>query len=224
MVNKILASFVAADVVFVLCGGLLLGVALVSRAKINEGQSLDNVKEMILLEHCPLTAAIANAGLIMFTFILSLPAMMFPDNRLWLKVHGWFVVICALFTLVLGLEIWFHTLKTRAYLGVIWDEQPARTQSLLQQSFNCCGYLNSTSPPFQVDETCPTPLAAAQKLGCVGPFSDHANGYLDLIFTADFGIVAVDVILLLCVAIILKDRKERHRYRLIDAKNGVNRI
>lgn len=38
------------------------------------------------------------------------------------------------------------------------------------------------------------------------------------------GQLAIDVVLLLCVAIILKDRKERHRYRLIDAKHGVNRI
>jgi hypothetical protein len=28
------------------------------------------------------------------------------------------------------------------------------------------------------------------------------------------------VILLLCVAMVLKDRKERERYKLIDAKNG----
>jgi hypothetical protein len=31
---------------------------------------------------------------------------------------------------------------------------------------------------------------------------------------------AVDVILLLCAAMVLKDRKEQARYRLIDAKNG----
>lgn len=31
---------------------------------------------------------------------------------------------------------------------------------------------------------------------------------------------AIDAILLLCTAVVLKDRKERERYRLIDAKNG----
>lgn len=59
MVNKILASFVAADVLFVLCGGLLLAVGLVSQAKIREGRDFDNVKEMLLLEHCPLTGLCA---------------------------------------------------------------------------------------------------------------------------------------------------------------------
>lgn len=79
-------------------------------------------------------AAIVNAGFVIFTFLLSVPAILLPDNRRWLKVHGWMVVVCALFTLVLGLEIWFHTLKTRAYLNVIWNEQPAQIQSWLQQS------------------------------------------------------------------------------------------
>lgn len=59
MVNKILASFIAADVLFVLCGGLLLAVALVSQAKIRGERDMDNVKEMILLEHCPLTGSFA---------------------------------------------------------------------------------------------------------------------------------------------------------------------
>jgi hypothetical protein len=36
----------------------------------------------------------------------------------------------------------------------------------------------------------------------------------------DLVCVAVDVVLLLCAAMVLKDRKEQARYRLIDAKNG----
>jgi hypothetical protein len=41
-----------------------------------------------------------------------------------------------------------------------------------------------------------------------------------------FGLVcaAIDVLLLLCAAMVLKDRKERARYRLIDAKNGFGPI
>ena len=40
-----------------------------------------------------------------------------------------------------------------------------------------------------MDQTCPTEAVAVRKLGCVGPFSNFANGFLDLIFTAMFGIV-----------------------------------
>ena len=86
--------------------------------------------------------------------------------------------------------------------------------------FNCCGYLNSTSPPFQTDTACPTALVAAQRSGCVSPFSSFANSYLDLIFTAVFGVVGVDMLLVLCAAMVLKVRKVRARYRLIDAKNN----
>jgi hypothetical protein len=67
------------------------------------------------------------------------------------------------------------------------------------------------------------------------------NSTLDAIFTAIFGIVgmylphpavctiltcylALDMILLICVAVLSKDRKEKERYRLIDAKVGLNAI
>ncbi|PGH08680.1 hypothetical protein AJ79_05962 [Helicocarpus griseus UAMH5409] len=224
MVNRILATFLAADGLFVLGGALILAVALISKSQIGAEATLDNVANILLLSHCPITPAIVNAGYVFFTFILSLPAILLRTDRVWLKIHGWFVVGCGIFTLCLGLSIWFETLTTRSTLGVMWGEQPAQVQSLLQQRFDCCGYLNSTSPPFQVDSACPTPLVAAQKAGCVGPFSDYANHYLDVIFTADFGIVAIDAIFLLCLAIVLKDRKERERYRQIDIKNGFGTI
>lgn len=59
----------------------------------------------------------------------------------------------------------------------------------IKTQFNCCGFLSSTSPPFQQDAFCTSAVVAAQKPGCVGPFSTYANGFLDLVFTAMFGIV-----------------------------------
>jgi hypothetical protein len=105
----------------------------------------------------------------------------------------------------------------------------------------CCGYLSSNSPPFFQDSVCTNPLVAAQLSGCVGPFSTLANNFLDLIFTAAFGVVGmfsyriirwleslltcvvllgIDVALILCIAMLLKDRKEKERYRHIDEKSG----
>jgi hypothetical protein len=57
MANKILCAFLAADAVFVLGGGLLLAVALISKANINSGESLQKVAEMILLSQCPLNGS-----------------------------------------------------------------------------------------------------------------------------------------------------------------------
>ena len=74
-------------------------------------------------------------------------------------------------------------------------------------------------------------------VGCITPFSKLANNFLDVVFTGAFGIVGMcrnwfqiclranifiglDVVLILGIAIVLKDRKEKARYRVIDEKNG----
>lgn len=191
-----------------------------------------------------------NAIFVFVTFLLSLPALFLPNNRGWLRTQGWLVVICATFTLGLGLAIWVETLQTRQNLSALWGRESPLIQSLLQQKvrglgmatgwprldvsiarresdktqFDCCGYVNSTTPPFVQDSTCLNTLVAAQKGGCIGKFSSFANKYLDQIFTAAFGIVGVDVILVLCVAMVLKYRMEQERYRHIDEKNGLGGI
>lgn len=165
-------------------------------------------------------AAIANAVIIFLAFLVCIPALTNPTNRLWLKLHAYAVTLSAVFTLVLGLEIWFQTLNTGANLATLWAQQTIENQSLLQQRFLCCGYRNATTPPFIPDNICTNSLVAANLQGCVGPFSQFANSLLSLVFTADFGIVAIDAMLLLSTACLLKDRKEKARYKLIDAKTG----
>jgi hypothetical protein len=137
------------------------------------------------------TAAIANAIIVFITFLTSLPALLMPTTRAWLKVHGYLVVVCALMSLVIGLELWFDTLKTRSNLSTVWALQTPAVQSLLQQKLQCCGYLSSTSPPFVTDSVCTNALVAAQLSGCVGRFSSFANNFLDLVFTAVFGVVGM---------------------------------
>lgn len=195
--------------------------ALVTQSQITQTPTIDNVATDLLLNMCPLTAAIANAVFVFVTFLVSVPAMVMPMTRGWLKFQGFLVVVSALFTMILGLTIWFDTLKTRSNLSNIWNQQPASTQSLLQQKFNCCGYMNSTSPAFVTDSACPSALTAAANIGCVTPFVTFANNFLDIIFTGAFGIVGVDVALILSTAMLLKDRKEKERYRHIDEKQGV---
>lgn len=72
-----------------------------------------------------------------------------------------------------------------------------------------------------VDTTCPNALVAAAQGGCVAPISTFANSFLDIIFTGAFGIVGIDVLFIISTAILLKDRKEKARYRHIDEKSGV---
>jgi hypothetical protein len=76
--------------------------------------------------------------MIFVTFLLTVPAIVMPMTRGWLKLSGYLTVVCGLFTMIIGLTIWFETLKTRRVLSDIWNVQPASTQSLLQQQV-CAG-------------------------------------------------------------------------------------
>ena len=67
---------------------------------------------------------------------------------------------------------------------------------------------------------CPSPAAAALVQGCVGPLNSFGNTFVDNIFTAVFGMVAIQALLVVAIAALLKDRKERERYRHIDEKRG----
>lgn len=56
--------------------------------------------------------------------------------------------------------------------------------------------------------------------GCVTPLSRFGNTFIDNIFTALFGVVGVDAVLVIASLCLLKDRKEMERYRHIDEKSG----
>lgn len=75
----------------------------------------------------------ADAGLIFATFVISLPALVLANDRIWLKVHSWMVLVCIMLTLVIGLDVWFSTLKTRANLAVMWSQESPQIQKLLQE-------------------------------------------------------------------------------------------
>ncbi|KAB8294780.1 hypothetical protein EYC80_006742 [Monilinia laxa] len=143
-------------------------------------------------------------------------------TRGWLKLHGYMVVISGIFTLVIGLDIWFGTLRSKESLLDTWNKQSVTVQSLLQEELSCCGYFNSTSTPaFVTDSTCPNAIVAATMPGCSAAFVKFDGLFLDVIFTAAFGIVGLDVALIFGIAMLNKDRKERERYRFIDEKNGM---
>jgi hypothetical protein len=159
-------------------------------------------------------------SIIMFVaFLFSLPAFFMQRNRTYLKLHVAGVTVAALLTLAIGIDIWYSTLQTKKNLAPIWNGQPAQTQIMLQQHFQCCGYSNPTL--FTKDDTTCVNAATAARLGpCETPFGVFANRFLDVVFTTFFGFVAVDVMLLLAALCLIKDRKEKERYRLIDEKRG----
>jgi len=220
MIHKLMLIYLMADFVFLACGGLILAFSLLGEQQEKSTPTVANVATNLLLTTCPLTAGVINAILVFATFLTSLAALALPTNRTWLKLQGWGVFACSFYTLVLGLIIWYHTLQTRNNLGAVWAAQSSQVQSLLQTRFNCCGYLNYLTPTFVVDDTCPNSNVAQAMAGCVNGLSNYANVYLGLVFTAAFGIVGFDVILLVCIAMVLKYRAEQERYRHIDEKTA----
>ncbi|KAL8773506.1 MAG: hypothetical protein Q9209_001610 [Squamulea sp. 1 TL-2023] len=233
-----LCVFLLASALFAATGGVLIAVVLISKSAMVT-PTTENIAPNLLLAHAPLDGALFNAGLIFLTFIASIPGLVFTTQRTWLKVHSWMVLACIIVTLVIGLEIWYSTLKTRVNLAVMWDAHGPQIQNLLQErvthlnnpyasinadihrQWQCCGYMKT---PFHTDSTCPDALAASAKPNCDGPFSNFANNFLDVVFTAMFGMVALDAILLLCGLVVLKKRAEEERYRHIDEKSKYIRI
>lgn len=220
MADMIFLVFVAMDILFAVCGGLLLAFALVAKGMISKIATDTTIGMDLMMDQCPVQAVVANAALVFLAFAMSLPALVLPNNRGWLKAFGYMVVVNVVFTLVIGLNIWVQTLKTRSNLGVVFEGLNDSRKSMLQQEFSCCGYRNMTSPPFVRDNVCPNSVIANQMRPCIVPFTAFSNNTLDKIFTGAFGIVGIDVLVILATAILAKDRKEQARYKVIDQKNG----
>ncbi|RMZ90039.1 hypothetical protein DV736_g2745, partial [Chaetothyriales sp. CBS 134916] len=180
-----------------------------TRASLGRPPTVDNVASNLLLDHCPLTVSMINAFIMMFGFLLSLPALLLPRNRLFLHLLTIIIIASAIITLAIGLDIWFSTLETHRNLAPIWSSSPPVTQSILQFKFQCCGYSNPAL--FVEDQTCPTAKVAAQLGPCVTPFGVFANQFLDVVFTTFFGFVVSDVLFLLTALCVIKDRKEKER-------------
>ncbi|KHN98821.1 Tetraspanin [Metarhizium album ARSEF 1941] len=224
MANKVFATTLGISILFLASGCLELAFSLIVQAQMDdEPSSGEQVVRNHLHRVFPLTAGVANGIVTLAAFAFAMLGLITP-MRFWLKFAGYLLTLCGLFTLSLGVFLWIMTLRLKdAFFPAYLSLDPAG-QSLIQQSFQCCGYYNSTTPAFVTDPTCPSPAAAALLRGCGAAVSNFANSYINSIFTTLFGIVGLDAILFLCIACLLKERKERERYRHIDEKTGFQQI
>ncbi|KAK3903444.1 hypothetical protein C8A05DRAFT_14597 [Staphylotrichum tortipilum] len=224
MANKIQLVYVISDGLFLLMGVFILAFAIiVNNVKDEVPTNGRQAARNLLYQGFPLTAGIVNAVFIFVTFLVTLPGLA-TSSRKWIKLAGYMAVVCAMFSMILGLYVWILTLKARGDFAPLFAAQSDQVKSLMQTEFSCCGYVNSTSPAFVTDATCPSKAAAAIMRGCATAISSFANVFLDNIFTALFGIVGFDAVFVMATVCLLKDRKERERFRHIDEKNGVGRI
>ncbi|KAI1114685.1 tetraspanin [Nemania sp. NC0429] len=221
MVNKVLATFVGIDILFVATGALILGFSVIVQKTCFDAPTDGHMAARDLLyQQFPFSAGIGNGIFTFIAFACTLPALA-TSSRTWLKAAVFLVVVDAIFSLAIGLQLWILTLRIKDTFSNLWVAQPPAVQSLMQISFECCGYFNSTSPPFHSDSTCPSPASAALMTGCAMPLSQFSNTFIDNIFTALFGVVGIDAVVVIAALCLLKERKEMARYRHIDEKTGV---
>ncbi|KAG5985922.1 hypothetical protein E4U54_005742 [Claviceps lovelessii] len=220
MANKVLATTLGITTLFFAVGVLLIAFSHIAQSRIGDTARHGHESiRLLLLDTFPLAAGIINGALVITTTAFVLLGLVSPV-RGWLNVSGYLVSLCGLFSLCLGVYLWVMTLRLKeSFLDTYLVLRPEE-QSLIQQSFQCCGYYNAATPAFVTDSFCSSPAAAALMRGCGSAISNYGNQFIDYFFTALFGMVGLDAVLFLSIACLLKDRKERERYRHIDEKSG----
>ncbi|KAL7951923.1 hypothetical protein V8C42DRAFT_305643 [Trichoderma barbatum] len=224
MPDKVFLATLVANVLFLATGAMELGFS-IAAINVKNKAPVDghDATRHLIYQNFPLTVGIVNAVFILVTFVFTIPALALVKRNL-LKISGYMITVCAVFTLAVGLYLWIMTLTLKETFQPIYAAQDSTVQSLVQNSFQCCGYLNSTSPAFVTDVTCPSPAAAALLRGCSTNMASFANAFINDLFTALFGMVGIDALLILAIACLLKERKEQERYYIIDQKRDYGRL
>ncbi|KAK6354891.1 phospholipid scramblase 1 [Orbilia brochopaga] len=223
--NTLLIVYVLVDIIFLGTSiGLIIAGQMFMHHMDNLPLSVNDSPYVILLYYLPCVPIFVNGIISAATFLLSLPALALPMSLVWLRIHGWFVMICAVYSLVLGVLVWVDTLTERAAMFQAWKDIGPSVQTLLQERFQCCGYISAMEPLFVTDDVCPNALVASQTKPCVGPFTAFQDEFFNTVFTILFGIVAVDFVMLCCTAMVINQRREQRRYRKIDEKRGLSVI
>lgn len=76
-------------------------------------------------------AGIGNGIFTFIAFACTLPALA-TNSRSWLKAAVFLVVIDAIFTLIIGLDLWILTLRIKETFSNLWVAQTPEVQSLMQ--------------------------------------------------------------------------------------------
>ena len=154
-------------------------------------------------------------------YSLDIIALIMPTSRRWLYAHGWVVTGACVALLVVGLKIWYITLDEKNNLLAAWVNTSPNTIQAVEEKFNCCGFFNSTSPPFVISpNACPTIDIAATRTGCVLSLQPYADLFLDRLFTTLFGFVGIGTCAILAGAMLVNARTTEARYVRI-AEKGI---
>lgn len=132
--NKVFLATVAADGLFLAAGIMELVFSLVVRSQMNDiPTDGEEATRNLLYQRFPLAAGIVNAAFILLTFVATLPGLFMPARGI-LKVGGYMVTFCAIFTMCVGVFLWVMTLRIRGEFVSVYVAQDPSVQSLIQNS------------------------------------------------------------------------------------------
>jgi DMSO/TMAO reductase YedYZ heme-binding membrane subunit len=132
MANKIQLVYMVSDGLFLLMGVFILAFSvIVGNIRDEEPSNGRQAARNLLYQGFPLQAGIVNAVFIFATFLVTLPGLA-TSSRKWIKLAGYLAVVCAIFTMILGLYLWILTLKTRGDFAVLFSAQTDVVKSLMQ--------------------------------------------------------------------------------------------
>jgi DMSO/TMAO reductase YedYZ heme-binding membrane subunit len=144
MANKIQLVYMVSDGLFLLMGVFILAFSvIVGNIRDEEPSNGRQAARNLLYQGFPLQAGIVNAVFIFATFLVTLPGLA-TSSRKWIKLAGYLAVVCAIFTMILGLYLWILTLKTRGDFAVLFSAQTDVVKSLMQTE------VRPTAPPQQI--------------------------------------------------------------------------
>lgn len=145
MVNKVMAAFIGVDGLFVSMGAIMLGFSIIVQQTCFDVPSDGNAAARDLLyRRFPFTAGIVNAVFIFITFLATIPALA-TNNRSWLKLAAYMIVVDAIFTMAIGVDLWIITLKMKQEYFDIWMSQPPQIQELMQTAVSKSRHISCPS-------------------------------------------------------------------------------
>lgn len=231
MGKRLFAVWGCLDAAYLASGILALVFAIVIRMQGGTGgPPNDATLRRLVVSDTFLNAGIALGIIIIASWLVSLYGITSArkisktctDGLMW---FNWTIVGSTITTIVVGVLIWFFTLRPRAAFADIWRAQTPATQTYLQNTLQCCGYWDaSTAGLF----TAPTGFCAAVAAGtnttavqpCVNPIGAFEDYLLNNVFSTTFGFVAIQISLVLITTGLIQSQMEEYRFTLIDAKRG----
>lgn len=142
MPDKVLLATLAINVLFLATGALQLGFCLVVRGLLdNDPVDGREAVRHLLYRQFPLDAGVANASLILGTFVFTLLGLASSRGRALLKIGGYMIALCGVFTLCLGVVLWVMTLRVKEQFFPVYLDQETAVQSSIQTAVRFFGPL-----------------------------------------------------------------------------------